>query len=197
MKRFVFTVFFLFSGSVITAHSQALYQTGFEATENPAFNVGPLPQNGWIQESGSAISSVTNGLVFDGSQSLEVAADATISRPLSSSNSSVVYIDGWFKPARSREMLDLVGLPASSALFIFQATDGIIALDGNGSGGGDWVETGFTDLDSFIRLTVLLNFGNHTWNLYANTQLLEADLGFKDNSINSLAGLRITSSTEE
>ncbi len=174
--------------------AQDIYSTGFEFDENPSFMVGPLPQNGWVHVTGPSISSVTDGISFENSQSLQISPDSVVSTTLSNDSNSIVYIDSWFQPTLSSTLLDLNGVAASSGIFIFHETLGIVLLDGNGSGSGDWIETGFTDLSDFVRITVCLNFSQQSWDFYANTTPLAFGLGFKDSSITSLSGLRMTSS---
>lgn len=179
------------------ATGQDLYSTGFEATEDPSFMIGPLPQNGWAEVTGPGISSVTDAVKFEADQSLRIAPKAVVAKDLSNSAQSVVYIDSWYRPTLSSDLLNLSALEPSSAIFVFHETDGIVLLDGNGAGGGTWINSGFTALQDFVRITVKLDFLNHKWALYANTNLLGEELGFKNNSINSLAGLQVASSEDD
>ena len=66
-----------------------------------------------------------------------------------------------------------------------------MALDGDGAGGGTWIEAGIDISTDFMRLTVVLDFENSQWRLYVNEIEALRDLGFKDNGFTAAAGLQI------
>jgi len=172
-----------------------VYQTGFEADEIPPFTIGPLPQNGWVEVTGSGASGVTGDIVYEGSQSLQIAAGAVVDKSLVSATDTL-YVDGWFQPTVGTDLVDLSSAEPAGAIFVFQSDDGLVALDGDGIGGGTWIPTGFTDLAGFVRITLRLDFPNRQWDLYANGSLLVAGLGFKDDSVDRLSGVRISSANQ-
>lgn len=199
MKSFPFISGFFglaLGAMAISSHAQPLYTTGFEADESPAFTVGPLPQNGWTQVTGPGNSRILDTVNFEGAQSLAVGVDSQVDRAVVST-APVVFVDGFYNPPVSEGQLDPFTLPEGSAIFYFDLNDGLVALDGNGSGGGTWIPVGFNDFSNFSRFTTRLDFASHTWDLYVNEVPEAIGLGFKDNSINQLSGLRIQSSSEE
>jgi hypothetical protein len=175
--------------------AQNVYQTGFESDEAIGFNVGPLPQGGWTQITGPGVSSVTDAVSFQGEQSLRVAPESSVDR-MFETGATTVYLDGWFLPSLSSTYLDLAETGPASALFLFHTTQGLVALDGDGNGGGVWIPAGFTALGDFVRLTVRLNFAVQNWDLFVNENQVLAGYGFKDDSITSFSGLTISAATD-
>ena len=182
--------------SAISTGAQPIFTTGFETDETPAFTVGSLPQNGWTQVTGPGNSRILDTVSFEGTQSLAVGVDSQVDRAVAS-NAQVVYVDGYYDPPVSEGQLDPLSLPVGSAVFYFDTTDGLVALDGDGTGGGTWIPVGFSTFSTFSRFTTRLDFTNHTWDLYVNGAPEALGLGFKNNSINQLSGLRIQSSSDE
>lgn len=189
-----YTAILLFS-----TQSQALtlYSTGFESSEG--FPAGKLPitgLNGWIEEVGNGLSAIVTFQKHTGNQSLQVASNSTVKRDISSNN-SMVYLDGWYYPPTSSVFPDLDGYPSSSAVFMFHSTSGLIGLDGDGAGGGVWVESHIAPNAGFNRITIQIDFTNKIWSLFLNEQMVFQELAFKNNSVTQLNGIRIDSAQNQ
>ncbi|MCE7909026.1 MAG: hypothetical protein DYH02_11785 [Candidatus Omnitrophica bacterium COP1] len=184
---------------LITFPSDALtiYSTGFENSEG--FPVGSLPitgLNGWIEEVGNGLSAIVTSQKHTGTQSLRVAANSTVKKDIVSAG-SLIYLDGWYNPPSSSVFPDLDGYPASSAVFMFHTTSGLIGLDGDGAGNGAWQESHILASLGFNRITLLLDYSNKIWSLYLNEQMIFQNMGFKNNSVSQLNGIRIDSAQNQ
>lgn len=174
------------------------YRTSFEA---PVFTPGPLGagKDGWVGE--GAIQNATPGAVRTGSQSLQVLETGVVSRSLTSPAGKEVTIDGYYRGPTVNSKPNPLDMDLGSSLLLFHGTDGILALDGDGSGGGEWISTGvMVSNSSFQRITIRQNYATHTWTLYIDGQQVPQGnpqtFGFKDNSINQLSGIDIETSNQ-
>jgi len=185
------------AGTVPQSHAGlAVYSTGFEPSEG--FSVGDLTvagQNGWSDVSGAAPSRIVGATRFAGLQSLEVAADGRVYRDIPSP-ASLLYVDGWYRAPTSDSYPTLANLPELSVYFLFHETDGLVGLDGDGGGGGNFLTGSIPVPQDFIRLTICVDFSAQTWDLYVDEQLAFNDLGFKDNTVTQLSGFQVDSSMD-
>jgi len=171
------------------------YRTDFE---DSAFTVGDLGagQDGWSATAGSgAIQTPDN--VRSGTQSLEVNPASVVSRNLDGFGSDRVYIDGYYRGPTVSETPDPTTLADGSSLVLFHSTNGIMALDGNGTGGGIWVPANPivpVATQGLQRMTVCQNYTTQAWDLYVDKVLIFAGLGFKNDSIDKLNGIDIETS---
>lgn len=194
MRLFLPAIVLVFAFLPLTATATDFYTTGFEANEG--FPLGSLPpegRNGWIESPFVGDSAITNATTQAGSQALQVGPAARVGRDLPAS-APVVYIDGWYRPPYSDFYPTLPLDDPASASFIFHQADGLVGLNGNGTGGGAWVEGPYRLADEFSRLTVALDFGDKTWDLYVNETPFFESLGFADASLEQLNGIEIDSS---
>jgi hypothetical protein len=166
------------------------YRTSFEA---PDFLVGALGvsgQDGWTGD--GAIQNATPSYVKRGAQSLEIGESAVVSRDLSGPTTGKVYVDGYYHGPTVDATLEPTVLAPSSSVILFHASLGILALDGNGAGGGTWVPTGTpVSTSSLQRITLCQDYDAKTWTLFIDKQLVPGVFGFKDNSISQLTGIDI------
>ncbi len=169
------------------------YRTGFEA---PDFNLGAIEgQDGWTGT--GQVQDSTPSLVHRGTQSLEISNTSTVSRSfVNGPTSGKVYIDGYYRGPTISTLPSVSGLAAGSSILIFHDTQGIVALNGDGVGGGTWVSSGVPVSNSSLqRITICQDYTNKTWELYIDQVLIPGGpFGFKDNSIAQFNGIDIETS---
>ncbi len=173
------------------------YRTGFEP---PAFTVGALGtsgQDGWVGT--GEIQNATPSMIHSGQQSLQINETSLVTREMASGPGKMVYIDGYYHGPTVSTLPDPTKMDAGSSLLLFHETEGIMALNGNGSGGGNWTSTGISVSSSTLqRITIALDFVTHTWTLFIDKQPVPVDspqtFGFKNNTINQLNGIDIETS---
>ena len=158
--------------------------TGFEAPEYSAGNLAG--QNAWTVE-GAAV--VQTGVAFEGSQAVEIGSNSAIDIVLGSTE-PVVWIDGWVRTAGSATPPPLETTPPRSSM-VFFGTAGVQGLNGNGSGGGSWVNAGpALGADGWTRVSIRQDYAAKNWDLYLDGQVASSALGFKDNAITQLSGFK-------
>lgn len=166
--------------------SSAIYSTGFEPGQG--YVIGDLNgQDGWMVDAGSG--QVTAGIARSGLQSARVVAGGSISRLFFIGSESVVWCDTYMRavPASGPS---IPSVPRSAALFVDNA--GILLLNGNGSGGGTWINSGINPAaGSWFRVTIRLDFTVKKWDCYIDGVLAGLNLGFHSNSINTLSGMTV------
>ncbi|MDO8544176.1 MAG: LamG-like jellyroll fold domain-containing protein [Opitutaceae bacterium] len=183
----------------ITVQIGLPYFTGFEASDG--YIAGPLSgQLGWIATGAVA---VVDGAGNSGSRAVLVGgsgsgAQATHTFPVSAAQ--VVFIDLFSKPAAGTSPAASIVVQADSAqvAFVRAGDQGeLVVLNGNGTGGGTWVPTGFTALlgadgrsSAWLPLTLREDFVAKRWDLYVDGRLLASEMGFTDNAAQSFT--RIT-----
>jgi hypothetical protein len=150
------------------------YGTSFEPTEWPAFRLGPLPQNYW-----RGIGSIQNTRVSEGVQAVGLQ-DGWTEHDFLAQGQNIVWLDASVCTEGTTEtpsIPDGVG-PFASQVF-FSKTQGIQALNGDGLGGGTWLNSGVAlDPNRFIRIATRLDFSAQRWDLYVNGGLVFTNLGF-------------------
>jgi len=160
--------------------SATFFESGFEA---PDFSPGDLSSQGdWQILSGSPVvqAATTNS----GSQALG-AATASFELPISTAT-PVVWIDGWYLDPGTTG-LPMIPSDPSSAILFFSSTHGLLALDGDGAGNGNFVEVSPTlPAGEFIRITLRLDFSSTRYDVWVNGIQRQTNLGFKDSSVTSL-----------
>jgi len=173
---------------------EVTYRTSFE---QPDYFAGDIDgQDGWTDVSftGAGLVQNTEG-INRGLQSLRIQPAAEVARPFTGSASGVVYIDGYYRGPTVSETPEVSSLPMGTSIILFHATSGILALDGDGTGGGDWKPTGtLVSSDTMQRITIRQDYNVPAWDLYIDGLLKATGLGFKDNTINRLNGINIETS---
>lgn len=169
------------------------YSTGFEAGQG--YTLGSLAsQDGWSVPQGAA--DVTNTLAQAGSNSvglLTTSGRAEITQAFNSfSGGTVTYVDFWSVPSVGPAQPGSTTATAGGSLFSLvrlDATGHLIALDGDGSGGGTWVPTGRTialngsgQATAWVRFTLRQDYSADTWDLYLDGMPALHGLGLRDNT---------------
>jgi hypothetical protein len=176
-----------------TQENSLPYYTDFEVGNG--FNVGPLPnQNGWSVAQGAV--SVTSAAAYSGTQSIALGAGSSAAIASMSAapttGETVMFFDFYAIPAAEVTPTSSTVFTVEGAKFGYVNSSGTGVLqtfEGNGSGGGSWVPTsssialgGGNLAQSWVRLTVRLNFSTKTWDLYANGAMVAYDIGFINNA---------------
>jgi hypothetical protein len=176
----------------LPALSETVYQTGFESADG--FYIGSASgQNGWLETTNSNLCKIVSNTKFEGDQALEVGASSGVHRAFTSSQ-TLLYIDGRYQATASNSYPDVSLLAPSCAYFMFHTIDGVVGLNGDGTGNGSWVQSGLPVPVGFARITLAINFTTHSWSLYINETTLFNNLGFLNNTINQLNGMMVDSS---
>lgn len=177
----------LISTMVILPAAAVPFRTEFES---PTYNLGGLPQDAWT--GAGQIQDDDPSVVEGGEQSLEILESSIVSRSFVGPTSGKVYVDGYYQGPTVTIAPDPTTLGAGSSLVLFHATDGIQALNGNGTGGGAWVSTGVqVSGNGLQRITICQDYTAKNWTLYIDGQLIPGTFGFKNNSITRLNGIDI------
>ena len=154
------------------------YATGFEA---PTYTAGSLDtQDGWSVEAGTATVQTTKK--HTGAQGVELQADTTIARAIDGTGLSIVWAEGYYSGNGISGTPELPSTPEATAIVFFSSVNGIQCLNGDGSGGGTFVNTGVTPSSSvWHKITIKFNFTTQKWSCYINDVLKASNLGFRDN----------------
>jgi Alpha/beta hydrolase of unknown function (DUF900) len=165
------------------------YSTDFEPAEG--YSLGTLNgQLGWNVGPGAAI--VSNLDFAHGAQSVQLVPNTPPSvlgqTFASSSGQTVEFFDFYAKPVAGTPPGTASTFTVEQSEFAFQLSGSqgtLQVFSGNGSGGGTWASTPFTiPLDAnnlaqnWVRLTARLDFTRQLWDLYANSQMIAADVPF-------------------
>jgi hypothetical protein len=130
-----------------------------------------------------------------GSKFVSLGTNTIIDRTVTASGESVVWTESYFRGAGTDEAPDYPtgsGNEASAIVhFSSNASEGILLLDGDGAGGGSFVESGVKPIDPnhWYRITIRQDYTGHTWDCWIDGQLAASNLGFRDD-INALGGFR-------
>jgi hypothetical protein len=170
----------------ITVLASLPYTTDFEPEENYA--LGSLSgQLGWSVTQGTA--AVINSDAFHDIQSAILNAGTPPAQLVQTfaptTNETIVFFDFFAKPVAESTADGSSIFDVEGARFAFVLNGPNAILDA-GSGGGQWISTRFTALvdashrlQTWMRLTVRLDFTHKTWDLYAGGQMVAADINFR------------------
>ncbi|NCC51862.1 MAG: hypothetical protein EOM20_11675 [Spartobacteria bacterium] len=144
-----------------------------------------LGQEGWSASSLAGVA-VVPGIVRRGTQSValqaleESCAKSCLATGPTVRTKAFVYLGSQSVPPTN--------LPGTaSSLVSYDSTNGLVAFDGNGSGGGEWVSIADTCLpEQWIELEIEQDYTTDTWILSVNGEVKQTNLGFKDNSLSQL-----------
>ncbi len=188
------TVFFMDNGTC----EFFPYSTSFE---QPIFEVGDLGEDGpegWNVFIGTAIiQSETPEGIRSGNQAVMIYPLSRLDKSISGLTETHICIEGYYRGPLVEDLPDPQLLSPSSSLVVFHSTQGIMALDGDGNGGGNWLSTGVPVTTTSLQLiTINQDYVTKTWRLHINgtPQLDNRELGFKDNSINQFSTVSIETS---
>ncbi len=167
-----------------------LYATGFEPDEADPYAPGNLAGQGspglWTISQGSAV--VQQATSAHGRQAVQ-AGDCTIDASLVATQ-QVVWVDAFFIESGLTN-LPVVPTNAASGLIYFSSTDGLLALNGNGTGGGQFETIAATyPTNVFVRVTLRNDYVNKRYDVWVDGVLRRSGLGFKDNSVTKFSGAR-------
>lgn len=176
-----------------TEATEALpFLTGFESTETPSYSVGDLDGQGtagsWSVLQGTV--HVQTGLVVRGAQGVELGSESAAEVAVSASN-NVIWTDLYFRTGGATNAPAIPADPATSVLF-FSATNGLLALDGDGAGGGTFT-TVVASLPGgqFARVSVRQDYSAQTYDVWVDDTEEATGLGFLDNSLTSVSSVRV------
>lgn len=178
----------ILAATVAAPASEVVYTTGFETADS--FTSGASIQNvdNWAVLAGDARVVTDNPQA--GSQAVELTPNTVIDRTISSSN-PIVWVQGWFRGTGTTGLPDFPAAPAASAIVFFSSTNGIQALNGNGTGGGTFMDSGSSlNASTWTKVALRLNYGAGTYNVYVNDASALASLGFRDSSVTQLNGFQ-------
>lgn len=165
------------------------YSTGFESMEG--YSPGALAdQRGW-----SCFSSgvqVQTGWVAEGSQATHAAEDVWMKHRFYTAAGILTNECSLYLSDASAFGQSPSNMPAlASSVLSYDPTQGIMALDGNGSGGGNWVLVDDAAPRQWVAVKIVQNYGTKRWDVSVNGVLKNSGLGFKDNGVSSLGALQV------
>lgn len=167
-----------------------VYATGFEPNEPSPYSAGNLAGQGapglWSVSQGSA--TVQQATRARGVQAVQ-AGDCTIDASLLATQ-QVLWVDAFFLESGLTNT-PIVPTNAASSLLYFSSTDGILALDGNGAGGGSFVQVApLASSNVFVRISLRNDYTTKRYDVWIDGVQRRAGLGFKDNSVVKFSGAR-------
>ncbi len=162
---------------------------GFEPAEG--YFPGDLDtQDAWSVDAGQA--EVWTTLVYSGQQAARIAAGGRISHEFATGLPIVhvrTYVQATASPAPE------IPLPAQAAVLYLDASNGVTGLDGNGSGGGNWVGSGVTiPAGQWFELSLRLDFNRKTWDCLVDGRPALVGLHFHSDSITAFGSLTASAS---
>ena len=163
-----------------------IYSTGFEPTESAAFLPGAITsQTGpWRVAKGSA--EVQTRRVAHGGQAVrtgDCVIEMTFENP-----EPVLWVDAFIQDpgiSQARQIPDGI----ASSLLLFR-NGKLIALDGDGSGGGNFITVAELPNDRFLRLTIRTDYKAKRFDIWVDGKPALDKLGFKDNSVARFHGAK-------
>jgi hypothetical protein len=167
-----------------------VYATGFEPNEPNPYSPGTLAGQGapgfWSVSQGSAV--VQQATSAHGLQAVQ-AGDCVIEASLLATQ-QVLWVDAFFLETGLTNP-PVVPTNAASSLLYFSSSDGILALNGNGTGGGSFVQVAPAFLTNvFVRVTIRNDYANKRYDVWIDGVQRRGGLGFKDNSVTKFSGAR-------
>ncbi|MBI4324530.1 MAG: hypothetical protein HY674_04630 [Chloroflexi bacterium] len=121
-----------------------------------------------------------------GLQSVQ-SGQCTIDVALTNS-SLVLWVDAFFMESGTTNPPIIPTNVVSSVIF-FSATGGILALDGDGAGGGTFVPvTASFPANEFVRVTIRNDYQARRYDVWIDGVQKRVGLGFKNNSVQKLSG---------
>ena len=185
--------------------------TGFEAADG--YILGALHgQKGWSVDGSAAIVTAP---AYRGTQAVAVAPLANLSlvtRTFANANPGVTFVDVFARPAAAADPGSGTFLETESAAVALTGLAGtdtfgtIQFFNGNGTAGGEWQAVSSANLatatapaldmagqvTAWQRLTLRTDYAAKRWDLYLNSRLIAADLGFLENTAASLTSLSLS-----
>jgi hypothetical protein len=166
--------------------------TGFESSDSPSYAIGDLDGQGtagsWTILEGAA--AVQSALVSRGTQAVELQA-ATSAEVAVGAGHTIVWTDLQMRTDGSVDPPEIPADLASSVLY-FGETNGLMALDGDGTGGGSYVLV-LNPFPSgqFVRVSIRQDYTAKTYDVWIEGTLSVSGLGFKDNSVSTISSVQL------
>jgi chitodextrinase len=184
--------------------------TGFEVADG--YTLGALHgQKGWSVDGSAAIVTAP---AYRGTQAVAVAPLANLSlvtRTFANANPGVTFVDVFARPAAAADPGSGTFLETDSAAVALTGLAGtdtfgtIQFFNGNGTAGGEWQIVSSANLatttapaldaagqvTAWQRLTLRTDYAAKRWDLFLNSRLIAADLGFLENTAASLTSLSL------
>ena len=170
------------------------YETGFEVT-NGFIPGGLHNQQGWITFPADDMT-IQSSMVRSGCQSASGQGLSSFAMHGLASTAAVVSAEAWIYWS-STQSLPPTNLPlGATTLVSFDASQGVVAFNGDGLGGGSWIGSSNTLLvNQWVGLKIEQNYTNRTWRLWVNGVEKLSGLGFKDNTPARLRAVNIQDGT--
>jgi Putative Ig domain/PGAP1-like protein len=174
---------------VVSVQPVLPYTADFESSEG--YSLGALNgQLSWNVGPGAAV--ISNLDFAHGVQSVQLSPNnppTVLGQTFAAgSGQTIEFFDFHARPAGGTPPGTASTFTVEQSEFAFQSSDGqgtLQVFSGDGAGGGTWVSTPFTvPLDAnnlaqnWVRLTARLDFTRQLWDLYANSQMVAADVPF-------------------
>ncbi len=173
------------------------YSTSFETSGSPAWALGQVNvENGWMAWQGGAYVVASSGgyPVDAGSDSLQLLGSAQYAlldggipitlqlvKAFNTTGGSYTgaYIDQYAMPAATASVLNSSIINNTDSEIGFQTISSsqatVMVLNGNGTGGGTWTDTGIHfaidstgKSTSWLRISAFHNYSSHKWSLWVN-----------------------------
>ena len=187
MRRLSILMVTILMCGVAIAQVSIPYKTGFEASESFTAGLTLDGQGGWTATG----ATITDAVKQAGVQSVALGVNSQIDKTFSAAGETVVWMEGYFRGAGTTADPSFPADPPASAIVFFSATNGIQCLDGNGTGGGAWSNTGVALVASnWYKVTIRQDYTGKKWRCYIDgVQKPVSELGFRDN-VTTLHGFR-------
>lgn len=172
----------------VQAIESSPFITGFESSDSPSYALGDLDGQGasasWTVLEGSA--AVQSALVSRGARAVELQAASSVEVSVGAGH-NIVWTDLQMRTDGSLDPPEIPSEPASSVLY-FGETSGLMALDGDGTGGGAYVLVlnPFPN-GQFVRVSIRQDYTAKTYDVWIGGIASVSGLGFKDNSVSSIS----------
>ena len=163
-----------------------IYSTGFEPTEPVAFLPGAITAQTGPWRVAKGIAEVQTGRVAHGGQAVrtgDCVIEMTFENP-----EPVLWVDAFIQDPGVSQARQIPDGKASSVLLFHDGK--LLALDGNGSGGGAFVTAAEMPGDRFTRLTIRTDYEAKRFDVWVDGKPALAKLGFKDNSVARFHGAK-------
>ncbi len=156
--------------------------TIYYASSFEGFTIGPISgQDGW-----TGSGTIAAGGYGDNEKSARFANQSAYRNVTSGMQRDVQYVQGYAKCAfdigTSYIRAGTQDAAAIAAVVRFGATARIEALDGDGIGGGTWVDLAGYAPDTWYRITIRIDYAAGSYRVAVNGAYNDADLSFRDSA---------------
>jgi hypothetical protein len=192
-KRAASAAVLMLAGSLwgVPAVERPPFFTGFESGGTPPYHPGDLDGQGdgatWAVRCDPVVVQASGAL--ERAQSAAFAPGSSASLVVEGRDQPVLWFDGLFETPGSTAAPSPPPDKRSSVLF-FSATNGLLALDGDGAGSGTFVQVLGSLPPGAFRLSVRQDYSNKVYDVWVDGLPAAAGLGFKDNDLAQLNVVR-------